>query len=310
MTPVTGGFRSAGRGRVARACSVIALASILAGCLDAPAPSVLPTPTATPEPTPVTTTYELGTTVWYAGLLIHVDRAVATLDERGGPVAFQLRFENNGEDDADLGARILLQVDADSAHPPVEPTRESTVPTIPAHGVAGAVMTYELQGVASVDRSVLLIGEAPVHVARVPLTESGGGAAAFEPVALDVAGAGAVGDLRIRLHGGLVRWDLPDWAQELPSSLEVMTLTYDVTYTGSFTGGFPFTGDNVRLRLPDGSFVSPRRDGHSQSIELIGAGKTKKNLFSRFEVPSGTTGRFALMVVNGANKAIPFIVGE
>jgi len=298
------------RSRLARTGSVIALAAVLVGCLDAPTPSVLPTPSATPEPTPVTTTYELGVTVWYAGLLIHVDRAVATLDERGGPVVIQLRLQNDGDDDVDLGARIRLQVDADSTDAPIEPTRDSKVPTIPAHGLAGVVMTYELQGVASAAKAVLLIGEAPVHVARVPLTEAGGAPAVLEPVELDVTGVRAVGDLRIRLLGGLLRWDLPDWAQELPSNLAAMTLTYDVAYTGSFAGGFPFTGDNVRLRLPNGSDVSARRDGHSQSIELVGAGRTKTDLFSRFEVPSGLTGRFALVVVNGGSKAIPFIIGE
>ena len=51
----------------------------------------------------------------------------------------------------------------------------------------------------------------------------------------------------------MLRWDLPDWSQELDASLEALTLTYDVTYTGDFAGGFAFTGDNVALRLPDGN---------------------------------------------------------
>ena len=83
-----------------------------------------------------------------------------------------------------------------------------------------------------------------------------------------------------------------------------------MTYAGDFAGGFAFTGENVALRLPDGTVVSPRRDGHSQSVELIGARKTKKNLFSRFEIPAGMIGEFALLVRNGATeKAIPFTIG-
>jgi len=56
--------------------------------------------------------------------------------------------------------------------------------------------------------------------------------------------------------------------------------------------------------------IGPRRDGHSQSIELIGAGKTKRGLFSRFEIPTGMTGRFGLIVRTGkTSKTIAFDLG-
>jgi hypothetical protein len=97
----------------------------------------------------------------------------------------------------------------------------------------------------------------------------------------------------------------------MPATLRVITVTYDATYNGSFAGGFPFTGENVALRLPNGDVVEARRDGHSQSIELIGAKKTKKNLFSRFEIPADATGEFALLVRSGStSKAIPFTLEE
>ncbi len=285
-------------------------ATLLAGCIDAPVPSATPTPSPAPEPTPITTTYELGATVWYEGLLIHVDNAVSTLDERGGPVEVRLRIENPGEDDGELDARILLLVDATSDGPPAEPTRESKVPTVPAHGIVGSLMTYQLQGIASVDRAVVQFGEGLEHVARVPLTAAGGELVDLEPVPLQVSGAATARDLRMTLRSGLLRWDLPDWSQELAAGLDALILTYDVTYRGNFTGGFAFTGDNVRLRLPNGSIIGPRPDGHSQSIELISAGGTKKGLLSRFEIPSGMTGRFSLIVRNGkATKAIPFDLG-
>jgi hypothetical protein len=284
--------------------------TMLAGCIDAPVPSPTPTSSPAPEPTPITTTYQLGATVWYEGLLIHVDNAVATLDERGGPVEVRLRIENPGEDDGELDARILLLVDATADGPPAEPTRESKVPTIPAHGIVGALMTYELQGIASVGRAVVQFGEGREHVARVPLTAAGGELVDLEPVPLQVSGVATARDLRITLRSGLLRWDLPDWSQELAAGLDALILTYDVTYRGNFTGGFAFTGDNVGLRLPNGSVIGPRPDGHSQSIELITAGGTKKGLLSRFEIPSGMTGRFSLVVRNGtATKTIPFDLG-
>jgi len=301
-------LRAGARGG-ARALLSTVLAVALAGCLDVPAPTAAPTVPPTPEPTPVTTTYQIGTTVWYEGLVIHVSSAVATLDERGGPVELRLVLENPNEDDGDLSARVLLQAGSDPSAPPVAMTRDSKMPTVPAHGSASAVLTYELQGVASVDNAVVLIGEAPNHVARVPLTATGGSPVTLEPVELTLSGRGDAGTVRMTLRSGEIRWDLPDWSQELTSDIEVITITYDVTYKADFTGGYAFTGGNVALRLPDKTIVEARRDGHSQSVELIAAHQTKTGMFSRFEIPNGTTGKLTVLVRNGeANDTISFTI--
>ena len=290
---------------IRRLAALAAVAGLVAGCLDQPVATPSPTPTPQPEPTPTVTTYELGATVWYEGLLVYVDRAVATLDERGGPVEVIVRVQNEGLEDGELDGGIRLIVGGAA----VEPTRESRVPTVPAGSLIGAVMTYELQGVESVDDAVVQVGEEPQHVALVPLTDAGGEPVTFEPVPIEVGGNGAAGDLRIALRTGELRWDLPDWSQELPAGIRAFTLTYDATYTGTFAGGFAFTGENVALRMPNGSIIGARRDGHSQSVELIGPGKTKKGLFSRFEIPIGLTGQFRLLVRNGSSeKAIPFTI--
>jgi len=39
-------------------------------------------------------------------------------------------------------------------------------------------------------------------------------------------------------------------SDRLLAALDAVTLTYDVSYLGTFSGGYAFTGDNVRLRLP------------------------------------------------------------
>ena len=293
-------------GRLGAVAALALVAATLAGCLDAATPSAVPSPTRAPDPTPTVTTYELGTTVWYEGLLLHFDRVIATLDDRGGPVEVMLRIENPGAEAGELDGRIRLSIGTIRA----DATRESVVPTVPAEGTVSVVMTFELQGVISADTAVIEVGDAPSHVARVPLTPAAGPPALFEPVTIDLTGGATSADLRIILTRGLLRWDLPDWSQELGAGLQALTLTYDVSYVGSFAGGLAFTRDNVALRLPDGSIVSARRDGRSQSAELIGSNKTKKNLFSRFEIPSGATGRFALLVRNaGTEKAIPFTIG-
>ncbi len=301
---------AASRSAVARAALLLAvLATTLAGCFDDPPASAAPTPTRAPEPTPTTMTYPLRMTAWFAGLIVHVDSATATLDERGGPVLVGIRIENPGTEPAELNGKIWLVVNGEE----LEPTRESKLPTVPPESSAGAVLTYELQGISSVDDAVLRIGTAPQHVATIPLTPAAGEPLLFEPRTYSFSRSTpeTANNVRIALKRGLLRWDLPDWLQELDADLQALTLTYDVTYVGEFAGGFAFTGDNVQLRLPDGERVDPRPDGHSQSVELIGAGKTKRNLASRFEIPAGTTGRFALMVRSGSTeKAIEFTIED
>jgi hypothetical protein len=291
------------------AALLLAAAAALAGCIDEPGPSPATTATREPEPTPVSVTYGMRVTAWYAGLVVHVDSARATLDERGGPVVLGVRVENPGPEPAELNGKIWLVVDGTR----VEPTRESRLPNVPAGRSAGAVLTFELQGIDSVEDAVFEIGSEPQHVARIPLTPATGDPVLFEPRELDLSRATpeTAGSVRIVLKRGLLRWDLPDWLQELDDDLQALTLTYDVTYAGDFAGGFAFTGDNVQLRLPDGTRVDARADGHSQSVELIGARKTKRNLFSRFEIPAGATGQFALMVRSGSTeRAIEFTIED
>jgi hypothetical protein len=278
----------------------------LAGCLDETVPSAAPTDRPTPEPTPVTTVYELGSTVWYAVLDNTYYRAKATLDERRVPVDEIMGLENTGADPVLFDAGITIFVGGKS----VELTRDSQIPEVPAGGTAATVLTFELQAIPSVDDAIIEIGAAPQHVGQVPLTPQAGAVVAFEPTPVAMSGSATAASLKVAVLGGILRWDLPDWSEELDADLQALTVTYDVTYVGDFAGGLPFTGENIKLRLPDGSMIGARRDGHSQSVELVGANKTKKGLFSRFEIPAGLTGSFALVVINsGTQKTIAFTIG-
>ncbi len=297
--------RAASRPR--RAAALALLVGLLAAACDTPAASVAPTPTRAPDPTPLETAYTLGTDVWYEGLVLHMDRATTLLDARGGTVDIAFRIENPGAEPSELDARMLLVVAGNR----IEPTGESHIPSTPAGETTLALLTFELQGIASADDAVLEIGAEGDHIARVPFGPEGGDPVTFEPIDLEIKGANSAGDVRITVKRIHLRWDLPDWSQQLPKDRRALTVTYDVTYTGSFAGGFAFTGENVALRLPDGKVVEERRDGHSQSIELIGPRKVKRALFSRFEIPAGATGSFQLLVRNGGTtRGIPFKIED
>lgn len=294
-----------GRVITSRLALALVVAVAIAGCLDGAPSLAAPSPTREPEPTPVTTSYDLGASVWFEGLVLRIDRVTSSLDARGGPVELELRVDNPGADTAELQGTIFLRVDG----LPIEPTRESRIPPIPAAGQVTSVMRYELQGVTSIDDASVQVGAAPSHVAFVPLTAGGGTAVTLEPQVLPLTGTATAGDLRITLTGGLQRWDLPDWWEELPADRQVITVDYDATFVGGFPGGFAFTGKNVALRLPDGTDVPPRADGRSQSVELIGAGKTKRGLFSRFEIPTTVAGEVSLVVIEVDEEGlIPLVI--
>jgi hypothetical protein len=282
----------------------LALSAVLAAC-DV---TDLGSPTAPPfaEPTPVVTVYPLQTTVWYAGLVVALGTATAELDERGGTVTVDAVFQNPTADVVTFSSPIRLTAGGSA----FDLTRESKLPDIPAGGGSTVSLTFAVAGRSSVDDAVIRIGRSEDHQALVPLQPGPVPTLTLEPQVLDVKGTVSAGDLRLALRSGTQRWDLPDWLEELPHAGEAVTLIYDVGYRGTFSGGAAFTGDNVLLRLPDGTTLSPRRDGRSQSVALIKPGAIVRGLMSRFEIPSGVPGTYALILVNGSVRtAIEFTLG-
>ena len=281
------------------------LATALAGCSSETAtPS--PSPTPAPLPTPVVTTYSLETTAWVEGLVVTVHGASASLDPKGGPVTVTLRIDNPGADVAALDVPIRL-----TASGYVYNVVSGTVlPEVAAGGSAEVSLVFEVESHSSIDDGVLRIGRPGDHQVQVPFTTGPIPTLTLKPEPASLSGAVTAGGIRLVLRRREIRWDLPDWYQELPVGNEVLTVTYDVTYVGTFTGGFAFTGANVRLRLPDGTLVAPRKDGHSQSVVLVGSGKTAKNLVSRFEIPTGTSGTLGILVMDGsAHRVVSFKIG-
>lgn len=281
------------------------LALTIAGCTSETAtPS--PSPTPGPLPTPVATTYSLETTAWVEGLVVTVHGASASLDAKGGPVTVTMRIDNPGKDVAALDVPIRL-----TASGYVYNVVNGTVlPEVKAGGSVEVSLVFEVQSHSSIDDGVLRIGRPGDHQVQIPFSSGAIPSVTLEPQSAPISGVSTAGGIRLALRRREVRWDLPDWYQELPVATEVLTVTYDVTYVGTFTGGASFTAANVRLRLPNGTLVAPRKDGHSQSVVLIGAGRTVKNLMSRFEIPTGASGTLAILVLDGSiHHLIPFKIG-
>lgn len=284
----------------------LALAATLAGCLADPAPpSAQPTPSASPDATPTVTSWYLDTTVWYAGLEIRFGTATASLDAKGGPVTVTLALENRGDADAGVAGPIRLTAGGRG----IEPTRDSVLPTVPAGGRIAASIAFDVDAAFDLATATLRVGRAEEHQAIVPIVRGAAETETLEPVTLGLSSTATAGTLRVRLTSVELRADLPDWNQELARDVLALTVRYDATFRSDFTGGFPFTGDSVSLRLPDGRTVGGRKDGRSQSVAVIGPGATLPQLLTRFEVPAPGGGAYAFLITDGSARAsIPFTI--
>jgi hypothetical protein len=292
--------------RLRRAGGVAAVSLVLAGCLGG---TPTPAPSTSPDlgiPVPSAVVFTPATTAWVAGFVVSFERATADLDPKGGPVTVILTIQNPGDTDASLDVPIQLT----SGETAFALAHGTELPEIAAGGFAEVRLEFEVVGQATIDDGVLRIGRPGDHRVAIPLAPSAAQLVTLEPEATSLDGSGRAGNLRLTTRSRVLRWDLPDWHDELPLATEALTVNYDITNFGTFAGGMAFTADNVRLRLPDGTLVAPRSDGHSQSIVLIGSGKTARDLFSRFEIPSGTIGRLAIVIKDGSKaRAIPFEIG-
>jgi hypothetical protein len=268
-------------------------------------PPPVATPTDIPLPTPVTTTYALNFTAWYAGLVIHVDTVTAVLRAGTGSVTAEMRLENPGADLASLAAPIRLT----STGQVVEPVRGTTVPDVPAGGSVAVSVAFDIDDAFDLGFAAIRIGRTAYHQVVFPLVEGPMSRVTLEPQAFELSGKARAGNLLVTVHGAELRADLPDWALELPPTTLALTVTYDAKYAGDFSGGFAFTAANIGLVLPSGKTVAARADGHSSPAVVILAGKTATGLQSRFDVPDPGIGLYSLVIHDGsATKTIPLII--
>ncbi len=282
--------------RLGRAVLPVVVVAV-AACGSELAPS--PTPTIAPAPTPTVTVYQLGTSVWYSGLVMTFGNATANLDSHGGTVALGLQLQNPTANDLTLDVPIELVVGSDT----FEPTRATVLPTIAAGTTGYTTLRFDVVGHASVDDGVLRIGAGDRHQAIVPLAPGSVDAQTLQPVSIKASGTATAGSLRLSLTGAEVRWDLPDWGDELPATSAALTLTYSVAYIGTFGGGFAFTGGNIALTLPNGTTIGPRDDGRSQTISLLMPKGVLRGAMTRFEIPAGLAGTYVLQVHASPYKA-------
>jgi hypothetical protein len=283
-----------------------------ADAVVAEVPQETPASQASPEsqdaPAPQgPTTVEVGQTAWFAGFKVTLGTATAEIDAgRGGTVTIEAVFENTGDETASLDATLNLTSGGETALQGFG----MDIPSVPGGSSGKGAFAFHVEDSFSFDDAILTLGQPTNQQAVLPLTAMAGEAVTQEPVAVSASGSGTADTLRIDLNGGEYRADQPWNHGQMKKGSFVLTLTYDASFEKEFAGGFAFTGENVALRLPDGTTVDEIQDGESQSNELIGSNSTLKDLYSRFEIEDPAAGDYLLLVrsFNNTEAEIPFSI--
>jgi FlaG/FlaF family flagellin (archaellin) len=313
--------RNHGFGRLIPVALTGLLALTVAACggsAAAPIPRTVGTPATTdatttpadpglPSQVPATVTkLDIAKEAWFAGFHVTFGTATAEMKSNGGTVEIEATFENTGQDSARLDATISLVSAGETAQEGIT----NDIPSVPGGGTNKGLLAFYVKDTFSFDDAVLSLGQSAIQQAVIPLKGGADKAVSLEPVKVTVSGSGKAGDLQLDLAGGEYRADAPWKHGQQKKGTYVLTIDYSATFKADFAGGFAFTGENVALKLPDGSTTGAIQDGQSQSNELIGPNSTKKDLLSRFEIEDPAAGSYVLMVrEGGATGEIPFTIG-
>jgi hypothetical protein len=247
----------------------------------------------------------LGQEAWFAGFHVTFNDLTITPNGRYADLNIGATFENLGLDEARLDATIALK----SGGQPVRESFDMDIPSVPAGDTMDGTFGFSIKGDFTLDDAVLTLGSPAVQQVVVPLSASSGTPVSLEPTSLALTGSGTAGQLELKLDGGDVRADKPQKHGQMESGKLALTVRYSATNHGTGAATFPFTGENVRLRLPDGTEVATISDGRSQSIEGLAAGASASDLMSRFEIDDPAAGQYTLLVKDGdATGEIPITV--
>jgi hypothetical protein len=235
-------------------------------------------------------TVELGVTIYFGGFAVELDEAALTDEDFGGLLTVTGRAENVGDDNARAPRDVFLDVDGETIDVDLV---ESEIPEVPGSSAGAVSYAFGVDDDFDVGSTVLTFGQAGHAQATVPLDDNTD-PVTLEPVEVDVAGEVVAGELTFALEAGEVRFDRPDNHTAADEGKAFLHVTYAVTFTGDFAGGYPFGTDETRLRTPGDLALAPVE----HPIELLRASSTVTDLLNIWEIDSDDPGSYAFVGVH------------
>jgi hypothetical protein len=251
------------------------------------------TTTAPAEETTTTTTtaaattpddVQIGADVHYAGFLLHLDEL--TVDE--DRLALVTGTADNLGSTASLPpSNVSLDLDGEAI---LLSDLSSELPEVPGDSTGEVAYAFLLPDDAELGAATLLIGGPDYARAEVPLGKLGD-LVANDPVEVPVTGDAVAGETTFTFDGGELRFDIPDEHEPAEAGKAYLTLSFAVTNSSSFAGGYAFVGEDLRLETPSGITLAP----DEFPIELLDPNASLTDLFARWTIDADEPGTYTFV---------------
>jgi hypothetical protein len=215
----------------------------------------------------------LGSEFWFNGFHVTIGDIKYTPPVSPSPgvkkvdseLTIAARFENLGSTTATYNARMSI---ASNNQAYVSVGSSQVLPRVPGKSSGDGVISFATDAKFSLDDAVLTVGEATANRAIVPLGKTGT-LKSLQPRKLTLTGAvNQAGEYTLNITGGTLSYDDPDRHHEEEPGQALLTITYSVTTTGTFT--CCISPSKTTLKLPDGTSVAAQDIAPTTSIPVKG----------------------------------------
>lgn len=221
--------------------------------------------------------------VHYAGFLLHLDRVQVS----DGLVSVSGTAENLGATTSVPPSAVTL---ASGAAEVELDALSSGLDDVPGESTGTVTYGFRIDGDFDVEDAVLQIGGPGFARALVPL-DGGGGLVDNRPVVVAVTGDVVADETTFTLHGAEVRFDVPEDHSAAEAGTAFLTVSFSLTNSSSFAGGYAFGGQDLRLETPAGMALAPE----DFPIELLAPNATAPNLSARWVIDLEESGTYTFV---------------
>lgn len=214
---------------------------------------------------------------WYAGFKVTIGQVTRKKQifptppiyaQSPAKLLIQARFENLGPDNFTPYNEDLVLQSGDSSYLDHD-SREEKIPAVPGLQATDGVIAFIIDDKFKLDNAVLLVGNARLNQASVPLGKSGK-YVSLEPQKVALSGTITVPDaFTIAVSGGDLTYD--DLKNHVQQKVGEASLIAHYSITSNRDSSCCFGSDNAILKLPDGTAIAAIR---ASGYALPGKGLT------------------------------------
>jgi hypothetical protein len=273
-----------------RSIGVLACAVAIGGCIgsDVVPDAAVEADAAADAGEPLQTA-QIDKTFWYGGFKVTLGKATY------GPlkqVSIAAKFDNESTESETFEAELVVQTPANNFI--ADSGNQDDVPKVPGKSSGTGTLVIPINRTPfSFAGSNLIVGTAARAQAKVPI-EGGGTLVDLAPKPAAIAGSVTAMTLTLAVKSADLRYDVLKTHEQLKVGKLSLNLTFSISFTNDMQDEYPFSGNNLTLRLPDGTVVG------SEDVEImqLKTRTTVQDQFVRFTVNNPPTGKYGLILTD------------